>query len=180
MVSATGPDKGLTSDESELWSMSAVAMREAYRARILSPREVVSTILERIELLNPRLMAFFRVTADLAERQAAAAEDAYAKGRTSPPLLGIPVSVKDLVATKGIRTTYGSKMYADNVPAFDAPVVERLYGAGAVLLGKTATSEFGWKAPPGGQLFGPTRNPWNLESRLPDPAVAPQRLSHAG
>ena len=143
--------------------MSAVAMREAYRARILSPREVVSTVLERIELLNPHLTAYFTVTADLAEQQAAEAEVAYAKGRTGPPLLGIPVSVKDLIATKGIRTTYGSRMYADNVPDFDAPAVERLYAAGAVLLGKTATSEFGWKAPPGGRLFGPTRNPWDLE-----------------
>lgn len=151
-----------TVDESQLWSMSAVALREAYRARTLSPREVVATILERIDRINPRLTAFFTVTAELAERQAAEAESAYAKGRTGPPLLGIPVSVKDLIATKGIRTTYGSRIYADNVPDFDAPVVERLYEAGAVLIGKTATSEFGWKAPPGGKLFGPTRNPWNL------------------
>lgn len=163
MVSARGPEKHVTPAESELWSMSALALRDAYRARTLSPREVVSVVLKRIERLDPHLTAYFTVTADLAERQALGAEAAYAKGRTGQPLLGIPVSVKDLVATKGIRTTYGSRMYADNVPVFDAPVVERLYAAGAVLLGKTATSEFGWKAPPGGKLFGPTRNPWNLE-----------------
>lgn len=143
--------------------MSALELRDAYRSRVLSPREVVSTILDRIEAVNPHLTAFFTVTAELAEQQAGEAELAYAKGLTGPRLLGIPVSVKDLVATKGIRTTYGSRMYAENIPAFNAPVVERLNDAGAILLGKTATSEFGWKAPPGGTLFGPTRNPWNLE-----------------
>jgi aspartyl-tRNA(Asn)/glutamyl-tRNA(Gln) amidotransferase subunit A len=153
----------VTTEESELWKLSAVELRDSYRARKLSPREVVTVVLSRIERLNPHLTAFFTVTAELADRQAASAEAAYAQGRTGPPLLGIPVSVKDLIATKGIRTTYGSMMYADNLPEFDAPVVERMYEAGAVLIGKTATSEFGWKAPPGGRLFGPTRNPWDLE-----------------
>jgi aspartyl-tRNA(Asn)/glutamyl-tRNA(Gln) amidotransferase subunit A len=147
---------------SEVWSMSALELRQEFRSLRLSPREVATALLERIERLNPRLTAFFTVTGELARDHAAAAEAAYARGETGPALLGIPVSIKDLVATKGIRTTYGSRVYEEYVPDFDAPVVERLRGAGAVLLGKTATSEFGWKAPPGGPLFDWTRNPWDL------------------
>src|SRR6267378_3816173 len=78
------------------------------------------------------------------------------------PLHGVPFSVKDLVITKGVRTTFGTPLYRDNVPAEDAPMVERLKMAGAIMLGKTNTPTFGWIGATHNLLFGPTRNPWNL------------------
>jgi len=150
-------------EPSDLCVLSALELREAYRVRTVSPRDVLAAVLARVERLDPAITAFFTVTAELAEQQAKRAEDAYLRGDDAAPLLGIPVSVKDLIATDGIRTTYGSFMHENDVPATDAPVVERVRSAGAVLLGKTATSEFGWKAPAASPLFGPSRNPWNLE-----------------
>src|SRR5919198_1429705 len=79
------------------------------------------------------------------------------------PLHGVPVSIKDIVVTRGVRTTRGSKLYEDWVPDEDAPLVERLKSAGAIILGKTNTPEFGWKGVTDNLVFGPTRNPWNLE-----------------
>jgi Asp-tRNA(Asn)/Glu-tRNA(Gln) amidotransferase A subunit family amidase len=148
---------------SQLCSLSAVQLRDAYRSRTLSPREVLAAVLERIEQLNPQLTTFFTVTAELAEKQARRAEDAYVRRNDHAPLLGIPVSVKDLIPTAGVRTTYGSLMHEREVPTEDAPVIDRLYAAGALLLGKTATSEFGWKAPAASPLFGSSRNPWDIE-----------------
>ena len=118
-------------------------------------------ILDRIERLNPVLNAFTVVTAELALKQARAAERAYAAG-DAPPLAGIPTSIKDLTPTRGIRTARGSLIDPDWVPEEDAPVVERLYAAGAVMLGKTNTPELGWKGDSGNRVFGPSFNPWNL------------------
>jgi aspartyl-tRNA(Asn)/glutamyl-tRNA(Gln) amidotransferase subunit A len=102
-------------------------------------------------------------TPDLALSQAREAEAAYARGETAQPLLGIPITIKDLIVTQGIRTTFGSYIHEQEVPDEDAPVVERVRAAGAIMLGKSATSEFGWKAPTTSPLFGTTRNPWDLE-----------------
>jgi aspartyl-tRNA(Asn)/glutamyl-tRNA(Gln) amidotransferase subunit A len=85
------------------------------------------------------------------------------RGDKSSPLLGVPISVKDLILTKGIRTTRGSLLYADYVPDEDAPVVERIKAAGAVILGKTNTPELGWRGSTDNRVFGATRNPWNTE-----------------
>ena len=95
-------------------------------------------------------------------QQATAAERAYADG-TAGPLAGVPVSIKDLTPTRGIRTARGSLIDPDWVPDFDAPIVERLYAAGAVMLGKTNTPELGWKGDSGNRVFGPSYNPWRLE-----------------
>lgn len=119
-------------------------------------------MLERIEQLNPTLNAYVTVTADLARRQALAAEQAYATGETPGALQGIPVSIKDLTPTKGIRTTRGSLLWQDWVPDYDPPIVERVYAAGGVLLGKTNTPEMGWKGDSGNRVVGPTHNPWQL------------------
>jgi aspartyl-tRNA(Asn)/glutamyl-tRNA(Gln) amidotransferase subunit A len=141
---------------------SATELRQRYERRDLSPVEATEAILARIERLNPELMAYVTVTADLAREQAKAAEQAYASGE--PGLLaGIPLSIKDLTPTKGIRTTRGSLLYADWVPDYDPPFMERVYAAGAVTLGKTNTPEFGWKGESTNRVFGSTRNPWNLE-----------------
>jgi len=131
-------------DATELCYMPATEMREAYRAKTLSPVEVTRAILERIERLNPELNAYVTVTADRAMDDARTAEAAYAGDEATAPLAGIPISIKDITATKDIRTTRGSLLYADWVPDEDAPFVERVYAAGAVMLGKTNTPELGW------------------------------------
>src|SRR5439155_1499817 len=97
-------------------------------------------------------------------REAKAAERALMERRAVlGPLHGVPFSVKDLVVTKGVRTTFGTPLYRDNVPTEDAPMVERMKRAGAIMLGKTNTPTFGWIGATHNLLFGPTRNPWNLE-----------------
>jgi aspartyl-tRNA(Asn)/glutamyl-tRNA(Gln) amidotransferase subunit A len=141
--------------------LSASELKNLYSARALSPVEVTRAILERIERLNPALNAFTVMTPDLALEQASTAERVYADG-DAPPLAGIPISIKDLTPTRGIRTARGSLIDPDWVPDEDAPVVERLYAAGAVMLGKTNTPELGWKGDSGNRVFGPSFNPWNL------------------
>lgn len=125
--------------------------------------EVMEAVLSRIEQLNPRVNAFCTLVAESARQQAKEAEARVMKGGELGPLHGVPVSIKDLIFTKGIRTTGGSKIYQNQVPQQDAIVVERLKAAGAIVVGKTNTPEFGWVAVTDNQLFGPTRNPWNLE-----------------
>ncbi len=147
----------------ELCFFSATELAAAYRAKTLSPVEVAQTILQRIERINPIINAFVTVTADQAIASAKESERRFATGEIRGPLEGIPVSIKDLSPTQGIRTTFGSRVYAHHVPDEDAPIVERLKRSGAVLLGKTNTPEFGWKSPTDNPLFGPTRNPWKLD-----------------
>ena len=147
-------------DANDLYYLSALELSELYRKRQLSPVEVTEAILERIDKHNSSLNAFVTVTAELALEQARAAEREFKENQFPPPLTGIPLSIKDLVPTKGIRTTRGSLLYKDWVPDFDPPVVERLNAAGAVLLGKTNTPELGWKGGSGNRVVGPTHNPW--------------------
>jgi aspartyl-tRNA(Asn)/glutamyl-tRNA(Gln) amidotransferase subunit A len=148
----------------ELCWMSAAALAAAFRRRKLSPVEVMRAVLDRIERVNPRLNAFVTLTADQALKDARAAERALGKkGARLGPLHGVPFSTKDLVITKGIRTTFGTRFFADNVPAEDAPMVERLKAAGAIQLGKTNTPTFGWIGATHNLLFGVTRNPWNTD-----------------
>lgn len=143
----------------DLCFLPATELRDRYRRRDLSPVEVTEAVLARIDRLNPSLNAYITVTPDLARSQARAAEAAYATGE--PGLIaGIPFSIKDLTPTKGIRTTRGSLLDAETVPTEDAPIVERLYAAGGVMLGKTNTPELGWKGDSGNRLVGPTQNPW--------------------
>jgi Asp-tRNA(Asn)/Glu-tRNA(Gln) amidotransferase A subunit family amidase len=147
----------------ELCFLPTTELAAGYRSRRLSPVEVAEAVLGRIERINPALNAFVTVTADLALASARESELRFATGESRGPLEGVPVGIKDLSATKGIRTTRGSRIFADDVPGEDAPIVERLRRGGAVILGKTNTPEFGWKSPTDNPLFGPTRNPWNRE-----------------
>ncbi|MGH2459148.1 MAG: amidase [Chloroflexota bacterium] len=147
----------------ELCYQPATDLAARVRARELSPVEVVDAFLARIERINPALNAYCTVTADLARTEARRIEAAIQRGEDVGPLAGVPVSIKDLLITKGIRTTRGSRLFADAVPTEDAPVVERLRAAGAISLGKTNTPEFGWKGVTDNRLFGITRNPWNRE-----------------
>lgn len=148
-------------NEVDLWYLSAVELRERFASRELSPVEVTRATLERIERLNPDLNAFITVTAERALDDARRAERDYAGSGDAPrPLSGIPISIKDITPTKGIRTTRGSLLSRDWVPDEDAPYVERVSNAGAVLLGKTNTPELGWKGDSGNRIIGPTHNPW--------------------
>jgi aspartyl-tRNA(Asn)/glutamyl-tRNA(Gln) amidotransferase subunit A len=138
-----------------------VRVSESIRSREISPVEVTRAVLERIARLDPQLNAFITVTADQALHAAHAAESAIGRGEYRGPLHGIPISLKDLFATRGIRTTAGSAILADHVPQVDATVVTRLADAGAVLVGKANMLEFAY-----GEVcptYGPCRNPWNLE-----------------
>jgi aspartyl-tRNA(Asn)/glutamyl-tRNA(Gln) amidotransferase subunit A len=142
--------------------LSAAELVAAYRNRSLSPVEVTEAILARIYRVNPVVNAYTTVSAEEAIAGARAAEDAYANGAPAP-LAGVPFSIKDLTPTKGIRTARGSLVDPDWVPDEDPPVVERLYAAGGVILGKTNTPELGWKGDSGNRVFGPSYNPWKLD-----------------
>lgn len=150
-------------DTLEICCMSVVEMADAIRTRRLSPVEIMDAVLHRIEELNPTVNAYCTLVAESAREQAIDAEAAVMGGEELGPLHGVPVSIKDLIFTKGIRTTLGSRMYENDIPQQDAIVVERLKAAGAIITGKTNTSEFGWVAVTDGPLLGATRNPWNLE-----------------
>jgi aspartyl-tRNA(Asn)/glutamyl-tRNA(Gln) amidotransferase subunit A len=143
-----------------IWQ-SALELGRLVRAGKLSPVEIADAVLSRIEALNPILNAFCVVAADQARAAAREAEIAVAKGEPLGPLHGVPVSIKDVLSTRGLTTTGGSRLFADRVPDEDAIAVARLRAAGAVVLGKTNTSEFGHKAVTDNPLFGVTRNPWN-------------------
>jgi aspartyl-tRNA(Asn)/glutamyl-tRNA(Gln) amidotransferase subunit A len=143
-----------------------------YRRRKVSPVEVTKLMLARIEQLNPKLNAYITVTAELAMAQAkkAEAELFAARGRKGyrdrGPLHGIPISLKDNIYTKGIRTTAGSKILKNFIPQEDAAVWTKLREAGAILLGKTNLHEFAYGVTTNNPHYGPTRNPWDL-TRIP-------------
>ncbi len=128
----------------------------------ISPVELTRAYLDRIQTLDRKLNSFITVTDDLAMDEARQAEAEIVAGRYRGPLHGIPYALKDLVATKGIRTTWGSRLFQDQVPDHDATVVERIRHAGGVLLGKLSMSELG-AGPPHAELKGPVHNPWKLD-----------------
>ena len=130
--------------------------------RAVSPVEIVDVVLDRIEKTQPTLNAFVTVCAEEARAAAKEAEAAVMRGDALGPLHGVPFAVKDLVNTAGVRTTFGSWALADNVPRADSPSVARLKAAGAVLVGKTTTPEFGHKCFTEAPLYGRTANPWDL------------------
>jgi len=134
------------------------------RAKKLSPVELTRAVLERIERLNPRLNAFVTVTAEAALAAARTAEQAVMKGGPLGAIHGLPFSVKDLALTQGVPTKFGSHIFADRVGEVDAPYVRRLHEAGGVMVGKTTSPEFGWKALGDSPLTGITRNPWNTNT----------------
>jgi aspartyl-tRNA(Asn)/glutamyl-tRNA(Gln) amidotransferase subunit A len=145
----------------EFYRMPATVLRERIARREVSPVEVVQAILDRCERLQPILNCFITLCADAAMAEARAAEQAVMRNAPLGPLHGVPYSVKDLVNTRGVRTTFGSQIFADNVPGEDAVAVARLRAAGAILIGKTTTPEFGAKCLTDAPLFGRTRNAWS-------------------
>ena len=136
---------------------------EQIRTRQLSPLELTRSCLDRIERLNPVLNAFITVTADLALDEARQAEAEIMAGHWRGPLHGVPVAMKDLLDTAGIRTTAASNQYRERIPAEDAALVRQLKQAGAVIVGKLNLHEFAFGMSGIVSAFGPVHNPWNLE-----------------
>ncbi len=146
----------------ELCTLSATDLAARIRRKQVSAREVMAAHLARIERVNPSINAIVTLVAERAMADAAKADEHQARGATLGPLHGLPVAHKDLVPTAGIRTTYGSLAFKDNVPAKDALIVTRLRAAGAITLGKTNTPEFGAGSHTFNRVFGATHNPFNL------------------
>jgi len=153
-----------------LTGLSIAAARDALRARRFSARELTAAHLEAVAALNPRLNAFITVTPDLAERQAAAADEAIAAG-TAGPLAGIPLAIKDLFCTEGVRTTAGSKILENFVPPYESTVSANLLRDGAVFLGKANLDEFAMGSSNMTSAFGAVENPW--KRRDSDAALVP-------
>jgi len=150
-------------NKEDICFMSACDMADAVRNQELTSEEITETIIERIEKVNPIINAYCTPTFDLAREMARKADDKVKKGEKLGLLNGIPTSIKDLVMIKGVRTTFGSKIYEHFIPNEDSICVKRLKDAGCVILGKTNTPEFGFKGATDNLIFGITRNPWHLE-----------------
>jgi aspartyl-tRNA(Asn)/glutamyl-tRNA(Gln) amidotransferase subunit A len=160
-----------------------------FRRRELSPVELVNALLDRSERLQETLVPYVTLTPELARQQARTAESAFLQGDSASPLLGIPIAYKDIVMTKGIRTTCGSALHEDWRPAIDAAVVEQWRAAGAVMMGKLSTHEFAFGLQPPGHMLKPARNPCRsyavVESRIKKGIESPWGgktlcLSHSG
>ncbi len=142
--------------------MPATELARRIRAKELSAREVMEAHLTQIDRVNPAVNAIVTLLPERAMAGACAADEAFAHGAVVGPLHGLPIAHKDLILTKGIRTTYGSRIYADFVPDQDMLIVERMRAAGAITMGKTNTPEFGAGSQTFNEVFGATLNPYDL------------------
>jgi amidase len=152
--------------DEDLTRKSAIELAALIRSRAIGPRELLDAHLTVIERVNPKLNAVVTLAADHARDAAHQAEAAMMRGDELGLLHGLPIAIKDTTRTAGIRTTFGSPLFADHVPEEDAEVVRRLKAAGAVVTAKTNTPEFATGANTVNDVFGATRNPWN-------PALSP-------
>jgi Asp-tRNA(Asn)/Glu-tRNA(Gln) amidotransferase A subunit family amidase len=150
-------------DHTELGFTPATELLAAMRARQLSPVEIIDAVLARIEVFNPRLNAFLAVDADGARAAAQAAESAIMRGDALGPLHGLPVPIKDLEPSAGLRCTYGSLLFKDHIADFDGAVSGRVKAAGGIVIGKTNTPHYGHKDMCDNLLGPPCRNPWHLD-----------------
>ncbi len=146
----------------EICFQTALELSRRIRAKQLSAVEVLEAHLEQIARVNPKVNAIVTLVADAAMKQARRADESAARNRFLGPLHGFPIAHKDLVETKGIRTTFGSPIFADHVPDFDALLIERIRQAGAITIGKTNTPEFGAGSQTFNPVFGATKNPWDM------------------
>jgi aspartyl-tRNA(Asn)/glutamyl-tRNA(Gln) amidotransferase subunit A len=150
-------------------NLSALTLHEAgekLRRGDLSSRELTAAVFDRISETDDRVHEFLTLCRDSADSAAMAADQLFRQGKASPPLMGIPIALKDNILTRGIRTTCGSRILGDFIPPYSATVVEALRAAGAVLVGKTNMDEFAMGSSSENSAFLPTRNPWNLD-RVP-------------
>lgn len=146
--------------------MTILEAARLLRAKEVSSAELVEESLRRISTLNPKLNAFITVMEESARKAARVADDELARGEDPSPLLGIPIAVKDVFATRGVRTTAGSKLFSNHIPDHDAAVVERLAAAGAILVGKNNLHELAYGVTSNNPHFGAVRNPHDL-GRIP-------------
>ncbi len=142
---------------------SAVDLARMVRAKAVSPVEAVGNALARIDAVNPAINAFCFVYHEQALAEARVAEQRLMAGGDPPPLLGVPIAIKDFTPLRGRRTTLGSKAFEHWVPDWQPLIVDRLQAAGAIIVGKTTTPEFAGSGFTSSRLWGVTRNPWNLE-----------------
>ncbi len=139
------------------WTIDGV--KEALAAKKISARELAAEFYARIEARNPELNAFLALSPERARRQADRIDTLVAEGKPLPPLAGVPVAIKDVISTRGIKTTCGSKILENYIPPYDATAVERLEAAGAVILGKTNCDEFAMGSSTENSAYGPVKNP---------------------
>ncbi len=149
------------------WTIDRV--REALAAKKISAGELAGEFYKRIEARNPELNAYLALSPERARMQADKIDALVAAGKPLPPLAGVPVAIKDVISTRGIKTTCGSRILENHVPAYDATAVERLEAAGAVILGKTNCDEFAMGSSNENSAYGPVKNP-----------VAPDRVPALG
>jgi amidase len=148
--------------DSSICFLSAIEMARLIRAKKLSAREALAAHLKQIERVNPKVNAIVTLVPEMAADAAAKADEMQTRGEKLGPLHGLPVAHKDLIETRGIRTTFGSPLFKDYIPAEDDIVVERTRRAGAIIIGKTNTPEFGAGSQTFNTVFGATRNPYDL------------------
>jgi aspartyl-tRNA(Asn)/glutamyl-tRNA(Gln) amidotransferase subunit A len=146
------------------WSLLDAARK--VRGKEISSRELTRALLDRIDRANPKINAYVTVLPEKAMREALACDEALARGQTLGPLHGVPVGLKDIFCTRGIRTTCGSRILHNFLPPYDAAVTEKIAGSGAVLLGKQNMDEFAMGSSTETSHFGPARNPWATD-RIP-------------
>jgi len=149
----------------ELCQLTAYQLHEMLMRKEVTSREITASVLKRIAKVEDRIHSFITLTPDIARQQAALADERIQKGEATP-LTGIPLAIKDLICTQGVRTTCGSHILENYIPPYDATVIEKLKAAGAVLVGKANMDEFAMGSSTENSFFGPTRNPWDLE-RIP-------------
>jgi len=150
----------------ELWQLDATEIARAVASGETSAIDVTNAHLDRIEALEPEIRAFITLTPELARSQAAAVDQARGRGEALGPLAGVPIALKDVLCTDGVRTTAGSKILEKYVPPYDATIVERVRAAGMPVLGKTNQDEFAMGSSTENSAYGVTRNPWDL-ARVP-------------
>ncbi len=149
----------------QLASLSATALAGGYRDGAFTPIDVIEALQRQVEAIDRQINAFVTTVFEQAAADAARCARELCSG-SDKPLLGIPVAIKDLVDTAGIRTTYGSRIFSGQTPERNARIVDQLIEAGAIIIGKTATHEFAWGFTSDNPHFGPTRNPWAAD-RIP-------------